>query len=296
MALSYERKARIEFIMGRDARQAFLHAFRREFDPLRTFLDRIAQVDLWTAAATEPRDAAYLRDRAETDGFAPGLDGSPDRTAGRGKTAVNHQLHYVLRAALIRCARGTIAELPFSASPHTRASPTRCLCITRSASALFLRSTHLPNLCPLPPISANLPGVCGTGARPQSLSIDRLGALVKEAEVFNLRETLGDRNPKTLMAINNLAGLHMANGELTLANQLYRECLQARCQVLGHTHPTTLISMSNLGTLYSERGDYNAATPYAADASCKEGGGIQYHPNHHPTTCKSCCPLAARSP
>ena len=53
----------------------------------------------------------------------------------------------------------------------------------------------------------------------------------------------------------------MANGEMALADSLYRECLQARRETLGNTHPTTLISISNLGTLLSERGDFKAALP-----------------------------------
>ena len=197
--------------MSDEAKRAFTHAFARDFDPMHRLLDLIGKVDMWWAQCADARDEIYLRGMADAKGFAPAPDGSQEREAGRGRVAVNRQLHHVLRAALIRFARGTVAKL-------------------------------------------------SAAERPKSLSIDRLGSLVKEAEVHNHREKLGDRHPTTLVAINNLAGLHMANGEMALAESLYRECLQARRETLG-AHPTTVISISNLGTLLSERGDFQAAIP-----------------------------------
>ena len=105
----------------------------------------------------------------------------PLRGAGhRGREAVNRQLHVVLRAALVRFARGAYARL--------------------SASDV----------------------------KPAGASVQRLGALVKEADVDRLREAKGDRHPVTLRAINQLASVHMATGDLAVAERLYRECLQVR--------------------------------------------------------------------
>ena len=90
--------------------------------------------------------------------------------------------------------------------------------------------------------------------RPSQLTAARLGALVREAEVHGLRERLGDRDERTLSAINALAGLHMANGELRLAEALYWEAYLARRETLGDAHAKTIVSKSNLGTLMAEAG------------------------------------------
>ena len=278
VALSYERKVRIELVMGDSARQKFAHAFAKDFDPMRQLLDRFSIVDLWEAQCAEARDAAFLREGAEVRGFAPAPEGSQERGAGKGRAAVNRQLRHVLRAALIRFARGTVARLSAAERPKSlsidrlgtvRAYPTPP-CATPSCppslpptfsallafltfSTLWLPTAALPS-CFLPTIYI-LPGLLTPPLQ-----------LVKEAEVFNHRETLGDRHPTTLVAINNLAGLHMANGEMALAESLYRECLQARRDTLGSTHATTVISINNLGTLLSERGDFEAALSLVQEA------------------------------
>jgi hypothetical protein len=218
--LSSERRAKVEFAMGDADRRAFERAFGRDFDFLRGLLDRIAKVDLWQAACFSASDALYVQEEAMEFGYAPvergweeggggggGGSGSggggggtsssgsggneppqqhpsnhpPPRGAGhRGREAVNRQLHVVLRAALVRFARGAYARL--------------------SAS----------------------------GVKPAGASVQRLGALVKEADVDRLREAKGDRHPVTLRAINQLASVHMATGDLAVAERLYRECLQVR--------------------------------------------------------------------
>ena len=102
--------------------------------------------------------------------------------------------------------------------------------------------------------------------RPTSLTINRLGALVKEVEVDRYREKLGDKHPATLTAINGLAGLHMANGELQHAEGLYLECLRTRRELLGNSDPSTLISINNLGALRVEQGDLEGATALLGEA------------------------------
>ena len=119
VALSYERKVRIELVMGDSAKQKFAHAFAKDFDPMRQLLDRFSIVDLWQAQCAEARDAAFLREGAEVRGFAPAPEGSQEREAGRGRAAVNRQLRHVLRAALIRFARGTVARLSAAERPKS---------------------------------------------------------------------------------------------------------------------------------------------------------------------------------
>ena len=93
-----------------------------------------------------------------------------------------------------------------------------------------------------------------------------VGVVNKEIELVVLRASRGDTHPATLTAINTLAGLHKANGDLPLAEALYRECLQSRRAQLGSAHPTTLTSLSNLGTLRYEQGQVDEALSLISEA------------------------------
>jgi Tfp pilus assembly protein PilF len=51
-----------------------------------------------------------------------------------------------------------------------------------------------------------------------------------------------------------------------LAEQLYKEALQGRREVLGPHHPDTLTSLDNLATLYSDQGRHREAEPLYKEA------------------------------
>ena len=61
------------------------------------------------------------------------------------------------------------------------------------------------------------------------------------------RETLGDRDPRTLTSINNMGKLLNGMDQLEEARPLLEEALQARKETLGNRHPDTLTSINNLG-------------------------------------------------
>ena len=79
-----------------------------------------------------------------------------------------------------------------------------------------------------------------------------------------LRETLGNRHPKTLNSINNLGHLLKDKGDLAAAEPLYREALEVKLETLGRRHPSTLSSINNLGMLLQAEDDNAAAEPRAA--------------------------------
>ena len=68
------------------------------------------------------------------------------------------------------------------------------------------------------------------------------------------RETLGDRHPRTLAAMNNLGTLLMNKGDLAAAEPLCREALKGMRETLGDRHPTTLSCIRNLGALLQGAG------------------------------------------
>ena len=79
--------------------------------------------------------------------------------------------------------------------------------------------------------------------------VTQRGLQLHEEELRASRETLGDRHPDTLSAINSMATLLEDMGQLEEARPLYEEALRARRETLGDRHPKTLDSFSNLGQL-----------------------------------------------
>ena len=65
----------------------------------------------------------------------------------------------------------------------------------------------------------------------------------------------------TLAAISNLGQLLQAQGDLTAAEPLQREALQARRETLGSRHQVTLNCVNDLGALLWAKGDLAAAEP-----------------------------------
>ena len=79
--------------------------------------------------------------------------------------------------------------------------------------------------------------------------VTQRGLQLHEEELRASRETLGDRHPDTLSAIDSMATLLEDMGQLEEARPLYEEALRARRETLGDRHPKTLDSFSNLGQL-----------------------------------------------
>ena len=69
------------------------------------------------------------------------------------------------------------------------------------------------------------------------------------------RETLGDKHPKTLGSINNMALLLQTQGKLAEAEPLYREALAGRREMLGNKHTGTLDSVNNMAVVLKEKGN-----------------------------------------
>ena len=82
---------------------------------------------------------------------------------------------------------------------------------------------------------------------------------LKEAEELGLkaleakRRLLGNDHPGTLRAMGNLASTCRDQGQLTQAEELELEVLEAR-RLLGSDHPDMLHAMSNLASTYREQG------------------------------------------
>jgi len=65
---------------------------------------------------------------------------------------------------------------------------------------------------------------------------------------------------------NNLARLLQDQGNVTEAEVLLMEALEALRRTLGDTHPKTLTSINNLGLLLLERGKVDEAEPLLREA------------------------------
>src|SRR5215831_5780030 len=92
------------------------------------------------------------------------------------------------------------------------------------------------------------------------------GTKLAEEALGLARKAFGDRDPRTLTSLDNLAGLYDSQGRYGEAEPLYREALQARREVLGLRHPNTLTSLNNLAFLYNSQGRYGEAEPLYREA------------------------------
>ena len=72
---------------------------------------------------------------------------------------------------------------------------------------------------------------------------------LNEAAVEYLRVSVGDRDPKTLSALNDLGTLSFYTGEYARAESLYREAHEGRMTTLGPNHPDTLKGQNDLGNV-----------------------------------------------
>ena len=79
--------------------------------------------------------------------------------------------------------------------------------------------------------------------------------------MMTLIDLFGEKEPRTLGSMNNVAGLYVSMGRYEEALALYTKCISIMKVVLGEKHPDTLTSISNLTLLYSNRGRYDEALP-----------------------------------
>ncbi|MGF6939334.1 tetratricopeptide (TPR) repeat protein [Paraburkholderia sp. UCT70] len=73
------------------------------------------------------------------------------------------------------------------------------------------------------------------------------------------RQALGEENPDTLTAMDDLAATLYEQGDLSGARGLQEKVLEARRRVLGEEHPDTLGSMGNLALTLQAQGDLSGA-------------------------------------
>ena len=79
--------------------------------------------------------------------------------------------------------------------------------------------------------------------------VTQRGLQLHEEELRASRDTLGDRHPDTLSAIDSMATLLEDMGQLGEARPLYEEALRARRETLGDRHPETLTTIASMASL-----------------------------------------------
>ena len=75
-------------------------------------------------------------------------------------------------------------------------------------------------------------------------------------------QTLGEKHPQTLTALNNLAATYgkLGNlGNLEKALELLEKVYALSCDVLGEKNPQTLLALNNLAHIYGELGNHTKA-------------------------------------
>ncbi|KAH8729862.1 P-loop containing nucleoside triphosphate hydrolase protein, partial [Ilyonectria robusta] len=73
------------------------------------------------------------------------------------------------------------------------------------------------------------------------------------------RQVLGDKHPRTLTSMNNLAVVLQSQGKYEEAEAMHRKTLALTRQVLGDEHLYTLTSISNLAGVLQSQGKYEEA-------------------------------------
>jgi hypothetical protein len=73
------------------------------------------------------------------------------------------------------------------------------------------------------------------------------------------RRSLGERNPETLAAMNDLAMLYQRQGKYAESESLEAKAIETRRRMLGERDPRLLIEMGNLAYLYMAEGKFAAA-------------------------------------
>lgn len=96
----------------------------------------------------------------------------------------------------------------------------------------------------------------------QALRNDHAKAEALYREAVEIRtKVLGEKNPKTADAINELASWYESIDEDAKAEPLYRQALEIRKETLGEQHPDTVKSVNEMASLYLQTGNYAKAEP-----------------------------------
>lgn len=82
---------------------------------------------------------------------------------------------------------------------------------------------------------------------------------IHEEVLNNHIRRFGYSHPRTLVAMNNLAGTLREQGNCVKAAELGEQVLEVKRRVLGDDHPSTLISMNILATTLQNQGEYYKA-------------------------------------
>jgi len=75
------------------------------------------------------------------------------------------------------------------------------------------------------------------------------------------RRALGEKDPATLEALNDLGDVYSEEGKYQQAESLLAAGLPIQLQLFGEEHPVTLIMMSNLGLVYRRQDKFAQAEP-----------------------------------
>ncbi len=88
------------------------------------------------------------------------------------------------------------------------------------------------------------------------------GDYAKAAELLEqVLAIMNEKNPDTVITMNNLAQLYQLQGRYELARPLFEKTLPLNLQLFGEKHPDTLSNMNNLAELYRLQGDFDKAEP-----------------------------------
>jgi CHAT domain-containing protein/tetratricopeptide (TPR) repeat protein len=153
------------------------------------------------------------------------------------------------------------------ASPATGLSAARAwggLC----SLAIALASSALPAAEPAPPLTTeqqrDLDAAKVLFARAFKLHRDGRydeGIGPSRQATDELKRLLGDKDPRYVASLNNLAELFREKGDYARAEPLHRQALEIRKATLGDKHPLYAVSLNSLAELYRQMGNYAQAEP-----------------------------------
>jgi len=84
-------------------------------------------------------------------------------------------------------------------------------------------------------------------------------------------EKRNEINSRLAKSLNNMAALYHTQGKYSMAEELYKRCLDIKQELHGEEHMEVAISWHNLAVLYSARRKYDLAEPlYQKSLALKE--------------------------
>jgi len=93
-----------------------------------------------------------------------------------------------------------------------------------------------------------------------SLTIAMMVVIPKIAESKVIQQDIPDHY-EVAITLNNLAGVHHAQGDADEAEKLYRRALALKEALLGPDHPDVAMTLNNLALLLADAGRADAAEP-----------------------------------